>query len=253
MYINDVHILTYIIFFIIGAIIGQFIEWINKRVIEEKKIFSKDIKLELKKKLKINYFSMLTTAILYVIVLYRFGIKTEILGNLNLIKYIVLIPILISIMIIDYKKKIIPNRLTLTVFESGIIFTFLYGIDNLFIARDYFLGMIVGFAIFAIISMLGRLIAGKEAMGLGDVKLVATLGLYFGTALTISISIISFIIAGIISIVILQNAKRKNRKDVEYISFGPCIVLSALLCIVVPEKIIVSILLAVFTLGRYNG
>lgn len=253
MYINDVHILTYIIFFIIGAIIGQFIEWINKRVIEEKKIFSKDIKLELKKKLKINYFSMLTTAILYVIVLYRFGIKTEILGNLNLIKYIVLIPILISIMIIDYKKKIIPNRLTLTVFESGIIFTFLYGIDNLFIARDYFLGMIVGFAIFAIISMLGRLIAGKEAMGLGDVKLVATLGLYFGTALTISISIISFIIAGVISIVILQNAKRKNKKDVEYISFGPCIVLSALLCIVVPEKIIVSILLAVFTLGRYNG
>lgn len=253
MYINDVHILTYIVFFIIGAIVGQFIEWINKRVIEEKKIFSKDIKLELKKKLKINYFSMLTTAILYVIVLYRFGIKTEILGNLNLIKYIVLIPILISIMIIDYKKKIIPNRLTLTVFESGIIFTFLYGIDNLFIARDYFLGMIVGFAIFAIISMLGRLIAGKEAMGLGDVKLVATLGLYFGTALTISISIISFIIAGVISIVILQNAKRKNKKDVEYISFGPCIVLSALLCIVVPEKIIVSILLAVFTLGRYNG
>lgn len=253
MYINDVHILTYIIFFIIGAVVGQFIEWINKRVIEEKKIFSKDIKLELKNKLKINYFLVLTTAILYVVVLYRFSIKSELLGNLNLIKYIVLIPILISIMIIDYKKKIIPNRLTLTLFEAGIIFTFLYGIDNLFLARDYFLGMIVGLAIFTIIAILGRLIAGKEAMGLGDVKLVATLGLYFGTPLTISISIISFIIAGVISIVILQNAKRKNKKDVQYISFGPCIVLATLLCIIVPEKIIVSILLTIFTLGRYRG
>lgn len=253
MYINDVHILTYIIFFIIGAIVGQFIEWINRRVIEEKKIFSKDIKMELKKKLKINYFSVLSIAILYVIVLYRFSIKSELLGNLNLIKYIVLIPILISIMIIDYKKKIIPNRLTLTLFETGIVFTFLYGIENLFIARDYFLGMIVGFAIFIIIAILGRLIAGKEAMGLGDVKLVATLGLYFGTALTISISIISFIIAGVISIFMIQNAKRKNKKDIEYITFGPCIVLATLLCIIVPEKIIVSILLAIFTLGRYRG
>lgn len=166
MYINDVHIFTYIIFFILGAIVGQFTEWVNKRVLEDKRIFSKDIKLELKKKLKINYFSVLTIAILYVIVLYKFGIKSNLLGNLNLIKYIFLIPVLISIIVIDYKKRIIPNRLTFTLFEGGVIFTFLYGIDNLFLARDYLLGMIVGLAIFAVIAMLGRIIAGKEAMGL---------------------------------------------------------------------------------------
>lgn len=179
MYINDVHILTYIIFFIIGAIIGQFIEWINKRVLEDKKIFSKDIKLELKKKLKINYFSVLATAILYVIVLYRFGIKSNLLGNLNLIKYIFLIPILISVIIIDYKKRIIPNRLTFTLFEGGIIFTFLYGIDNLFLARDYLLGMIVGLTIFAVIAILGRIIAGKEAMGLRRCKINRNFGTIF--------------------------------------------------------------------------
>lgn len=179
MYINDVHILTYIIFFIIGAIIGQFIEWINKRVLEDKKIFSKDIKLELKKKLKINYFSVHATAILYVIVLYRFGIKSNLLGNLNLIKYIFLIPILISVIIIDYKKRIIPNRLTFTLFEGGIIFTFLYGIDNLFLARDYLLGMIVGLTIFAVIAILGRIIAGKEAMGLRRCKINRNFGTIF--------------------------------------------------------------------------
>lgn len=250
MYINDVHIFTYVIFFIIGAIVGEFIEWINKRIIEEKKIFSKEIKTDLKGNLKINYFTIILTAILYIVVLYRFGIKEEFLENISLIKYIVLIPILISIMIIDNKKKIIPNRLTLTIFETGLFFTFLYGLNNLFIARDYLLGMILGLAIFGIIALLGRLITGKEAMGIGDIKLLAGLGLYFGTALTISISIISFIVAAIISIIML-NKKKKTSKSSEYITFGPSIVIASLLCIIIPEEKIISLLLTIFTLGRY--
>lgn len=251
MYINDVHIFTYVIFFIIGAIVGEFIEWINKRIIEEKKIFSKEIKTDLKGNLKINYFTIILTAILYIMVLYRFGIKEEFLENISLIKYIVLIPILISIMIIDNKKKIIPNRLTLTIFETGLFFTFLYGLNNLFIARDYLLGMILGLAIFGIIALLGRLITGKEAMGIGDIKLLAGLGLYFGTALTISISIISFIVATIISIIMLSK-KKKTSKSSEYITFGPSIVIASLLCIIIPEEKIISLLLTIFTLGRYH-
>ena len=40
--------------------------------------------------------------------------------------------------------------------------------------------MIGSGAIFAIIALIGGLIYGKEAMGLGDVKFIAALGLYFG-------------------------------------------------------------------------
>lgn len=163
MYIGDVHILIYGIFLIVGAIVGQFIDWANRRILENKKIFSKDI---IKDKIKINKLTVILTASLYLIVLYRFGIRERLLENLDLIKYMVLIPILISIMIIDFKEKIIPNRLTFTLFECGIIFTFLYGINNLFVARNYLLGLIVGIVIFGIIAILGRLIAGKEAMGL---------------------------------------------------------------------------------------
>lgn len=250
MYIGDVHIITYIIFLILGAIVGQFVDWINIRVLENKKIFSKEIKQLAKKKLNINYFSVITTAILYIVILYRFGIKENLLENLDIMKYMVLIPILISIITIDYKNKIIPNRLTFTLFETGIIFTFLYGLNNLFIARDSLLGALVGFAIFGVIALLGRLIAGKEAMGMGDVKLLAVLGLYFRTPLTISIAVLSFIIAGIISIFIMK-LKKKNKS--EYISFGPCICFASMLCIIFPEEAIISVLLTVFTLGRYNG
>lgn len=163
MYIGDVHILTYVIFLGFGAIVGQFIDWMNTRIAENKKIFSKEIT---KSKIKINKFTVVLTIILYLIVLYRFGIKDKLLENLDLVKYMILIPILTSIMIIDFKQKIIPNRLTFTLLECGIIFTFLYGVNNLFVARNYLLGLIVGTLIFGIIAILGRLIAGKEAMGL---------------------------------------------------------------------------------------
>ena len=249
MYINDVHILIYIVFLLFGALVGQFVEWINTRITKNKKVFSKEIIQMFKGKMKINYFSIILTAMLYIITLYRFGIQNNLLENLELIKYILLIPLLISVMIIDYKEKIIPNRLTLTIFESGIIFTFMYAINNLFVARDCLLGALVGTVIFWVIALLGRFIAGKEAMGMGDIKFLAGLGLYFGTSLTISISIISFIIAGIISIIMLISKKKNS----EYMTFGPCISLAAILCIIIPEKMIISTLLIIFTLGRYKA
>ena len=90
----------------------------------------------------------------------------------------------------------------------------------------------------------------KKQWDFGDVKLIATLGLFFGTALTISIAIISFIIAGVISAITIIYRKRKNIKSDEYISFGPCIIMATIICIIFPEKSIVSALLTIFTLGR---
>ena len=42
MYINDLHILYYLGFGIIGIIVGQFIDWCNIRMEEYKNILSKD-------------------------------------------------------------------------------------------------------------------------------------------------------------------------------------------------------------------
>lgn len=93
----------------------------------------------------------------------------------------------------------------------------------------------------------------KKQWDFGDVKLLATLGLFFGVPLTISVAIISFVVAGIICGILIVYRKKKNIKSEEYISFGPCIVISAFLCIIIPEKTIISILLTIFTLGRVNG
>lgn len=251
MYFNDVHILAYIIALILGIAIGYSIELIGKKITNKEKIFvRKTVKEILKNYLvfsKINCINALLVAILYLIVLFRYGISTDIVANIELAKCATLIPIIIAIIEIDYKNKIIPNRLLLFLFEAGIIFTFIYSVNSLFIARDYLIAMVLGFAIFGIISLLGRLIAGKEAMGMGDVKLLAVLGLFFGIPLTIAIAIISFVISAIIGIVILIRKKKENK---EYVPFGPSVGIAALLCIVIPQNIIISALLTVFTLGK---
>lgn len=249
MYINDVHILYYCIAGIIGAIIGIFINWCNHRLPDEKKVFSKDM-LNKNKRSKTNYILIIVMAVLYIVLVYFFGIHKDFYSNLSLIKYAILTPMLLSALVIDYKLQIIPNRLNLTMFEIGLLLTFIYGIVNINIAINMLLGMIAGAGIFLLITLVGGLIAGKEAMGFGDVKLMGALGLYFGLSGIIAISLIAFLLGAIISIILLA-AKIKNTN--EYIPFGPFIVIAALIVTFVPFNILITILLKVFTLGMYRG
>ena len=250
MYINDVHIFYYIIVAICGIIVGQFVDWIIKRSEQEKIIFSKDIISEYKKDFKPNFVLMTLIPIIYIFIIYFYGIRSGgILENLNVLKYLVIVPILISICIIDYRHQIIPNRLNLTLFEIGLVFALLYGFNNVMITADMLLGLFIGGGIFLLITLIGGLIAGKEAMGFGDVKLMCGLGLLFGFTNTIIITLMSFLIGAIISIILLVS-KRKNKN--EYIPFGPFIILSTIIVIFVPSNILVNILLNVFTLGMIN-
>ncbi len=249
MYINDVHILYYVLAGIIGIIVGSFINWCNYAMPKDIKVLSKEI-FQKSKKVKANYILPITIAVLYIVLVYFFGIHKNFYENLNLIKFALLLPMLISALVIDYKHQIIPNRLNLTMFEVGLILTFIYGIVNINIAKDMLFGMLAGGGIFLIITLLGGLIAGKEAMGFGDVKLMGALGLYFGLSGIIVISLIAFLLGAIISIILLAT---KIKKTDEYIPFGPFIVIAAIITIFVPFGILVEILLKVFTLGMYKG
>lgn len=248
MYINKVHILYYVAFVVLGLIVGQFINWCNIRLPEYKKVFSKDLLKKEKRSFKTNYWVIVIMAIIYVGLLYKFGIDSNWINNLGLIKYMLLTPMLISAFVIDYRLQIIPNRLTLTMFEIGLLFTFIYGIFNINIAINMLLGMLAGGGIFLIITLIGGLLAGKEAMGFGDVKLMGALGLYFGLVNIVTIAIMSFLIGAIISIVLLVS---KIRKVSEYIPFGPFIVIATFISIFIPFGTILTILLEIFTLGMY--
>lgn len=233
MYINDIHILYYVLFGFIGMIIGQFIDWCVIRLSEYKKVISKDFFKIYLKKLTPKYILMFINAGLFMALLYTYG-----LSNIKTYTYMLLVPMLITVILIDYKKQIIPNRLTLTIFELGLMFSFIQGISNLNVAIDSLLGMIVGISIFLFITFVGSLISGKEAIGFGDVKLVGAIGLFFGWRSIIAISIISFLIGSIFSIILLLIKKKKTD---EYIPFGPFIVISSLIIIFVPFEILLGV------------
>ncbi len=249
MYINDVHIAYYFVAALVGLFVGELVNWANKRLPEYKKFLSREFFTEHRLNFKPNYILMLLTAAIYVTLIYVYGIKETLIANLDLIKYLILTPMLLSVFVIDYKQQIIPNRLNLTIFEVGIIFAFLYGLSDVAITINMLLGMLAGGGIFLLITLVGGLFYGKEAMGFGDVKLMGALGLFFGLSNIIVITLMSFLIGAVLSIILLVS---KIKKSSEYIPFGPFIVIGTFISMYIPFEQIKNVLLQIFTLGMYN-
>ena len=243
---HNLHILIYFIGGILGLFVGQFVDWCNLRLPEYKKVLSKDFFKEYLKNCKPKYILMVIVAVSYIALLYFKGISVD------TFKFMFLIPMLLVAFVIDYRLQIIPNRLTLTIFEVGIVFTFIETIMaitvgiNVFI--DNILGMIVGGGIFLLITLIGGAIAGKEAMGFGDVKFMGALGLFFGWLNIILISVMSFLFAAIVSIIILIT---RRKKFTEYIPFGPFIVVASMIPIYISTPELMLVILKIFSLGTY--
>lgn len=235
MYFNNIHIKFYVLIAILGFVVGKFVAWCNLRFPEDKKIFSKEFFKENKAgNIKGSYIMMIITACFYIAILYKFGLKQGVIKNLDLIKFLILTPMLISSFFIDLKHRILPNRLNMTMFEIGILFVFIYGLNNLNIAKDMVLGLITGGGIFLAITLLGGMLAGKEAMGLGDVKFMGALGLYFGYSTIAEISLLAFFLATVISLIVLFIRIVILKSDDEYIPFGPFLVASAFCMMFIP-------------------
>ena len=194
-----------------------------------------------------KYTILVIITLIYLGLVYKFGIKETFYKNLDLIKFLILTPMLVSAFFIDLKYRIIPNRLNMTIFEIGLIIAFIYGINNVNIAKDMLLGMLVGGGIFLVITLLGGLIAGKEAMGLGDVKLMGAVGLYFGISSILEITLLAFFVGAILSIFIILIRKYILKVEDEYMPFGPFLTLSSVVCIFIPSNTIFYLFISLCT------
>jgi leader peptidase (prepilin peptidase)/N-methyltransferase len=154
----------------------------------------------------------LLNGLLYALIAVKYGF------SITSVVYCIIISILITISIIDMKHKIIPDSLNIAGAIAGIIFIITTKASFL----DSLLGALIGLGLFLSIALL------TNAMGGGDIKLMAMLGIIFGVKGVLFITLSSFVIGAIISLILIF-LKIKSRKD--EISFGPFISLSALIYI----------------------
>ncbi|MCL5935415.1 MAG: prepilin peptidase [Firmicutes bacterium] len=150
------------------------------------------------------------TAVLFILVLYRFGI------GLALLKYLFAVSLFIIIAFIDIDHFIIPNQLVLAGLIAGAVFLSVTGELR---ALD---------ALYGIISSSGFLlvlyIASRGGMGLGDIKLAAVIGIFLGWPLSLLAVVLACCLAGITGSFLIITG-RKKRKD--RIPFGPFLVAGA--------------------------
>jgi len=161
----------------------------------------------------------LLNGILYLFISLKFGF------SINSIIYCIIVSLLIVVSMIDLKHKIIPDGLIIT----GIIIGIILLLQDKTVLFNRLIGLGIGLGLFLTIAVL------TNAMGGGDIKLMAVLGLIFGIKGILFIALFSFVIGAIISVALLT-LKIKSRKD--EIPFGPFISLSALIYIFYGTEIV---------------
>lgn len=234
--INGINVYYYIIQIVLGIIAGTFSAIAVIRYKDEKKVFCKET-LDLIKRDGIpNLYTIILVNIgIYLVLLYFIGISTTFLGNLNLIKYMLITPLLIVTFVVDVKLREIPNRVTLFLFELALINILILAFSNVNISLDAIYGALFGAGVFIFLNIFGKLIYRQEAMGMGDVKLMGPLGAILGFTMTINLTLIAFVLASVIGILVLLVRKTKKDED-GHIPFGPFLVISAYIMMVLPHN-----------------
>jgi prepilin signal peptidase PulO-like enzyme (type II secretory pathway) len=140
----------------------------------------------------------------------------ELLQN---IIYIVTILSLIKTAYIDYKQKIIPDRLNLIIVLLG-IFNLILNFKN---CKIYIASAAITFVVFLFIAIIT-----DGGIGGGDIKLFTALSLIFGQEMLLIVAV-TFSLAAIISIVKVM-LKRINIKD--SVALAPSICIGVFACLI---------------------
>ncbi len=250
-------IYMYILSFILGMIIGSFLNVCISRLPENQSIVTGPSSCEnCGKRLKaidlVPIFSYLflggkcrhckskisfvypliegLTGVLFLLLYLTFGLSYSLLVNMALVS------LLIVISFIDLKHMIIPNGLIIAMLAVGVIqltatiFTGVFGSWT-----EYAIGFLAGGLPLLLIAVVSTYIFKKEAMGGGDIKLMAAAGLVIGWKLVITSYLIGVILGAVIGIILL-GTKKKARGD--EIPFGPFLSIGILISIFLGDTLI---------------
>jgi leader peptidase (prepilin peptidase)/N-methyltransferase len=194
-----------------------------------------------KEKISLRYpFVELLTGIVFLLIYLKYG------ASLITIAYLLFATGLIISSFIDIDYMIIPDRFSIGGMIAGLLISTLLPalhnsdltkitIDNCYIGfKLSLIGLIIGTLLLFFVAKIGSAFFKKEAMGLGDVKLLGAIGAFTGWQGVIFTVMFSSVIGALcgISFVLFGNKKMGSR-----IPFGPYLALSAILWILAGKEL----------------
>jgi len=162
------------------------------------------------------------SAISFVIIYHLYGI------SVTTLLLIILSIFFIIIFFIDLKHFIIPNELTFPLMLIGFVKSFEPNLNQTIFPNyiNSLIGGVFGYLIIWLIIFFYKKVRNKEGMGLGDAKLMAVVGFWFGWA---SIPFTIFISSFVALIFNVPSLLKKNKNMATQIPFGPYIIIGCII------------------------
>jgi leader peptidase (prepilin peptidase) / N-methyltransferase len=253
--------LTGLLFFVLGAIFGSFLNVCIYRLPREKSIvtpgsscphcekpiaFYDNIPLfsylilrgkcrQCGDKISVRYAAVeLLTGVLYVLLFSVYGLSLELAVAL------LFVTTLVVVSFIDLDFRIIPDVLSLGGLLAGAGFSFFRG--PVFSYVDAFWGVLLGGGTLWAIAFTYELLRKREGMGGGDIKLLAMIGSFCGIK-GVLFSLISGSLVGSLVGIPLMIAKRADTKYA--LPFGPFLSFGAVLYVLTGDRLIYAFINAI--------
>ena len=170
------------------------------------------------------------SAISFIIVYHLYGI------SITTLLLIILSIFFIIIFFIDLKHFIIPNELTFPLMLIGFVKSFEPNLNQTIFPNyiNSLIGGFFGYLIIWLIIFFYKKVRNKEGMGLGDAKLMAVVGFWFGWA---SIPFTIFISSAVALVLVIPSLIKKTRNMSAQIRFGPFIIIGCIIYVTFADQI----------------
>ena len=181
-----------------------------------------------KAKISVRYFIVeLITGILFFALYLKFGL------TINLLIYAVFTLCLLIMGFIDIDTYLISDVIVLPGIVLGFLFSIFfpqmhYGLTKAGSIWYSLIGILVGCGILIFLAMVGKLLFRKEAMGGGDIKLLAMIGGFLGWKSVFITIFFASLLGTIISLTLIALKKKKME---DYVPFGPYLGLGAIIAL----------------------
>jgi leader peptidase (prepilin peptidase)/N-methyltransferase len=124
---------------------------------------------------------------------------------------VVLVSLVIALAFIDVDTWLLPFALTIPLGVLGLVASAL-GVAPAPSLPSSALGAAIGFGGLALVSVVGRRLAGREALGFGDVVLLCALGAWFGAAALLPIVLLASVQGSVVGLALLAAGKLPGRR-----------------------------------------